>query len=223
MTKPRADIKIARILIVDDHPLVRQGLSELISHEPDLEVCGEASAAGEAFQKVQSTRPDLVLIDLSLKDISGLELIKQIKAWKNTTKMLVVSMLDESIYAERALHAGAMGFVNKEEATEKVIEAVRDVLEGKVYLGDQSRDRVLHRVVGGKVELAEPSVHSLSDRELEVFELIGQGQTTKQIATRMRLSSKTVETHRDRIKAKLKLANITELTRRAVHWVLEKN
>ncbi|MAE67809.1 MAG: DNA-binding response regulator [Phycisphaeraceae bacterium] len=210
-----------RILIVDDHPLVRQGLSDLIAQEPDLDMCGQAASAGEAFEMARSLHPDLVLVDLSLKDVSGMDLIKQLEAWDDSIRMLVVSMLDEALYAERVLHAGAMGFVNKDEATDVIIKAIRRVLQGRIYLSEQASERILGRVVKGPGDVDELAVDRLSDRELEVFELIGSGSTTRQIAERMHLSPKTIETYRDRIKTKLGLANTTELMRHAVKRVLE--
>jgi DNA-binding NarL/FixJ family response regulator len=209
-----------RILIVDDHPIVRHGLSELITQEPDLEVCGEAGDPAEAMRQVRETMPDVVIIDLSLKSGHGIELIEQIRAQYPSIRMLVSSVHDESLFAERVLRAGAAGYVNKQEATEKVIEAIRHVLEGEIYLSTHTSNRLLRSVVSGEPSGQNP-IQSLSNRELEVFEMIGQGLATKQIAARLKLSPKTVETHREKIKKKLNLTNSTELSRHAVQWVLE--
>ena len=213
----------ARIAIVDDHPIVRQGLSQLIAQHPGLEVCGEAADAVEALQMVSEKRPDLIIVDISLSSGNGIELIKQIKARDDRVKMLVSSMHDESLFAERALRAGAMGYINKGEATEKVFEAIHQVLGGKIYLSPRMTDRMLCRAIGTDDALAGSPIDSLSDRELEVFELIGQGLTTRQIASKLELSPKTVETYRENIKSKLNLSNATELTRHAVQWTLESS
>ncbi len=219
----KATKKLGRVLIVDDHPVVRHGLSELINRTADLEVVGQAGKASEAISVLDAVKPDLVVIDISLEDGSGIELIKQLKARNPEVKMLVNSMHDEKLYAERALRAGAMGYVNKEESMDQIVEAIRQVLRGRVYLSNAMSDRVLHRVVsGGSEEEGERSpVETLSDRELEVFELMGKGLTTRQIAKKLHLSPKTVETHREHIKTKLNLTNNNQLLRHAVQWVLE--
>ncbi len=212
----------ARILIVDDHPVVRSGLRMLIDDEPDLFVCGEAGDADEAIRALDAKHPDLVIVDLSLKGSSGLELIKRIKSRNSDSKMLVSSMFDESLYAERVLNAGALGYVSKQEAMEKVIEAIRCVLSGRVYLSAAMSDRMLHRIVRDHQAPQRSSVESLSDRELQVFEMIGRGRTTAEIAAQLHLSVKTVETHREKIKAKLALKTAAELYQHAVRWVLEQ-
>lgn len=209
-----------RVLIVDDHPIVRHGLVELIGADPELEVCGEAASVEEALGLVETACPHVVVVDLSLKSGHGLDLIEQIRARHERVKMLVSSVHDEAVFAERALRAGAMGYVNKEEATETVIEAIHQLLEGKIFLSERMSNRLLATVVEGR-PLDEDPVSSLSNREIEVFEMIGQGLTTKQIASKLRLSPKTVETHREKIKTKLNLANSTELSHRAVQWVME--
>lgn len=213
--------QIARVLIVDDHALVRRGLAELVSDEDDLEVCGQAESAESAIQIVTEMQPDLVVVDIALGGSNGIELIKRIKARFPKIKMLVASMHDESLFAQRALRAGAMGYVNKEEANEKVVEAIRQVLDDKVYLSPQMTSRVLHGVAARPEDVAKSPIESLSDREVEVFCMIGRGMTTRQVAERLHLSSKTIETHREHIKTKLRVANVTELTRHAVQWVLE--
>lgn len=212
----------ARILIVDDHPLVRSGLRVLIDDEPDLQVCGEAADADEAIRVLDARKPDLVIIDLSLKGSSGLELIKRIKSRAPDVKMLVSSMHDESLYAERVLNAGALGYINKQEAMEKVIEAIRGILQGRVFLSSAMSNRFLQRLTKDQKSQEQSAVGSLSDRELQVFELIGRGLATSAIAGQLHLSVKTVETHREKIKSKLKLTTATELTKHAVQWVLEQ-
>jgi DNA-binding NarL/FixJ family response regulator len=211
----------ARILIVDDHPVVRSGLRMLIDDEPDLLVCGEAGDADEAIRVLDAMKPDLVIVDLSLKGSSGLELIKRIKSRESGSKMLVSSMFDESLYAERVLNAGALGYVSKQEAMEKVIEAIRCVLSGRVYLSAAMSDRMLHRLTRDHQTPERSPVETLSDRELEVFEMIGRGRTTGEVASQLHLSVKTVETHREKIKAKLRLKSAAELYQYAVRWVLE--
>lgn len=212
----------ARILIVDDHPLVCRGLEELISLQSDLEVCGEAGGMAEALTIVESQKPDLMIIDLKLREGSGLELIKQIKARFPNVKMLVSSMYEEQLFAERVLRAGASGYINKQESTEQVVEAVRQILNGKVYLSNTMTEHMLYQLAVGPQEGAPDAVGSLSDRELQVFELFGQGLGTRQIADRLNLSIKTIETYRATIKQKLNLNTSRELVRRAVQWVLEE-
>lgn len=211
-----------RVLIVDDHPVVREGLALRISQQPDLEVCGSAADVAEALHLATTTQPDVAIIDIALKTGNGIDLIKRIKAHGVPVRMLVLSMYNESLYAERVLRAGAMGYINKENAPDQIINAIRQVLAGNVYLSESMIKRVLHRAVG---ETNESGVHSdmesLSDRELEVFKLIGQGMNTIQIAETMHLSIKTVETYRARIKQKLNLSTMSELIQRATVWALE--
>lgn len=211
----------ARILIVDDHPLVREGLAGRIAAQRDLAVCGQAEDVEQALADVARLEPDLVIVDLALKGGHGLELLKRIKAKHPAVKTLVATMHDEADYGERALRAGALGYINKQEVPEKVIEAVRQVLGGKIYVSPRLADRLVHRAVGGATALEESPYARLSDRELEVFRFIGQGLTTRQIAARLDLSVKTVETHRENVKAKLNVRNSAELSRQAVQWVLE--
>jgi DNA-binding NarL/FixJ family response regulator len=211
-----------KIMIVDDHALVRLGLAQLISHEPDMDVCGDARDADEALEKIEELRPDLVIVDISLQRGNGIELTKSLKARYPDVKVLISSMHDESLFAERALHAGALGYINKQEATDKVVEAIRHVLDGQIYLSPEMTNHLLHRLGNHRDDpLERPSLDSLSDREWEVFELIGRGRSTRQIAEQLHLSIKTIETHREHIKEKLNLTNSAELTRHAVHWVLE--
>lgn len=216
----QANPKRHKLLVVDDHPIVRRGLRELVADEPDLDVCGEAEDVSQALQQLEATRPDVVIVDLTLKGGHGLELIQDIKARNQQVKMLVSSMHDESLFAERALRAGAAGYISKQESPEKIIDAVRRVLRGEIYLSPRMTSRLLHRISTGE-PLEKNAVETLSDRELEVFEMVGQGLSTKQIARKLDLSHKTIETHREKIKLKLNLKNSAELSRHATQWVLE--
>ena len=209
------------VLIVDDHPIVRHGLAQLIDDGPRFNVCGQTACASEALTLVQRLKPDVMVVDLSLEGGNGLELIKQVKAQGLDTRMLVSSMHDEMLYAERSLRAGAMGYINKEQATDKIVEAINQILEGRIYLSEPMTERVLHRMMRKGHDADSSPIQSLSDRELEVFEMIGKGLTTQQIARKLHLSPKTVETHREHIKSKLDLKNNNELVRHAVQWVLE--
>jgi DNA-binding NarL/FixJ family response regulator len=210
-----------RIMLVDDHPLVRRGLTQLINGEDDLFVCAEASCGEDALANVDDVNPDLVVVDIALKGINGIELIKRMRSRLPDVKMLVSSMHDESLYAERALRAGARGYINKEEAPENVIEAIRQVLSGRVFLSSTMKDRLLSVMIDGGEPKEQSLVEALSDRELEVFTLIGRGLTTREIAHRLHLSVKTIETHRERVRSKLNISNSSELMRHAVQWVLE--
>jgi DNA-binding NarL/FixJ family response regulator len=218
---PETMKKTVKILIVDDHPIVREGLAARLARQPDFEICGEAEDVADALDKVKTTRPHMVIVDLSLKSGQGLDLIKRIKALGMDTKMLVSSMYDESLYAERSLRAGAMGYVNKQEVSEKIIDAIRQVIDGKIYLSPRMTERLLQRAVGAIPQLVQSPFETLTDRELEIFKMIGKGMTTRQIANDLHLSVKTVETHRENIKGKLNLPNSAELSREAVQWVME--
>ena len=214
---PPAGGRPARILIVDDHPAVREGLTIRLSREPDLAVCGEAADIAEALRVFDATSPDLAIIDINLKGGDGIDLIKRLKARDASVRLLVWSMYSESLCAERALRAGALGYINKEQATDQIIVAIRRVLDGKVYLGDVTTEQMLHRAVGeGKSSVSLAPVDALSDRELEVFRLIGRGLKTQEVAAQLHLSAKTVETYRDRIRAKLDLNTGLELGRCAL-------
>ena len=214
--------KSVRILIVDDHPLVRRGIRDLLRGETDLQVCAETDNAPEAMGHVSRLRPDLVLIVISLKRGHGLELVKQIKAHCRTTKMLVISMHDEPFFAERALAAGAHGYVCKLEAAERMVEAVRSVLSDKVFLSPNMADQVLQRVYQRGSFIDEKPLARLSGRELAVLEMIGRGLSTRMISQNLQLSIKTVETYREHIKKKLRLKSASELIHYATYWVLEK-
>jgi DNA-binding NarL/FixJ family response regulator len=207
-----------RILLVDDHPLVRERLAEIINREADLFVCGEAEDRHEALQAVDAKRPDLVIVDLTLKSSDGLELIKDIHARWASLRMLVVSMHDESLYAERVLRAGALGYITKQEATRNILLAVRRVLAGNIYLNERISTHILARLTskGGAVAITPAEV--LADRELQVFELTGRGLNTREIASRLHIAAKTVETYRARIRNKLSLEDGSELLRSAIAW-----
>jgi len=214
--------KRARILIVDDHPAVRVALAMLIGQQSDLEVCGEAADLSEALRLVAATQPDVAVIDISLKTGCGIDLIKRIKDRNDTIRMLVWSTHSESLYAERALHAGALGYINKDQATDKIVEGIRRVLEGKVYLSDAMVQTMLQRTVGGgREEVTRSPLDALANRELEVFRLIGQGVKTAEIAERLHVSVKTIETYRNRIREKLDLRDGTDLAHYATKWMLE--
>jgi DNA-binding NarL/FixJ family response regulator len=213
--------KPARVLIVDDHPAVREALAIRISGQCDLEVCGEAADISEALRLVADTQPDVAVVDISLKSGNGLDLIKRIRDRNHRVHILVLSMHSETLYAARALRAGALGYVNKDQATDKILEAIRRVWEGKVYLSDTMAERMLHRAVGGQEDTPRSPIDALTDRELEVFRLIGQGMKTAGIAERLHLSVKTIETYRDRIRQKLDLGDGTKLAHYATQWMLE--
>ena len=210
--------KKVRILLVDDHPIMRRGLAELINLEKDLVVCGEADSIQTALELIKRHEPHVALVDLSLKNESGLELIKDIKARFPEVLILVLSMHDELFYAERVLRAGAKGYVMKQQATDLVLVAIRRILGGEVYLSDLMSSKVLRNFTGKKTEKAGSSVDQLSDRELEVFRLIGTGLGTRQIAERLSRSVKTVETYREHIKLKLDLKDSSELVQNAIQW-----
>jgi DNA-binding NarL/FixJ family response regulator len=212
----------ARILIVDDHPMMREGLSVRISTQPDMRVCGEASDVDEALRQVQDLHPDLVIVDLSLRRGHGLDLIERIKAGHPTIKMLVVSQFDEALYAERSLRAGAQGYINKRECQEKILLALREVLAGRCYVSPEMTAHLVARAIDGGGPPGMDPVQRLSNRELEVFQLIGQGVPTSSIARQLHVSVHTVESHREKIRHKLGLKNGAELMRCAVQWVMEK-
>jgi len=209
-----------KVLLVDDHPIVRHGLAELIARQPDLEMCGDAADVPEALRQVEARRPAVAVIDISLEGGNGIALIEQIRTLYPEVKMLVSSMHDENVFAARALRAGALGYINKRESIRKVIDAVRQVLRGEIYLSTQMANRLLHRAALGEPIDQDPT-GALSNRELEVFELIGNGKNTRQIARQLDISPRTVETHRKKIKTKLNLANSAQLSRAAFQWVQE--
>ncbi len=218
-TKEPAKDKRTRVLLVDDHAVVRYGIAQLINQQGDLVVCGEEENASVALGAIAKVKPDLVIADISLKDSSGLELMRNIKAQYPGLAVLVVSAHDESIYAEIAFRAGALGYLMKEEALAKIITAIRRVLSGNIYVSDALGARMLQQQVRGQKDINQSPVQSLSDRELEVFQLIGQWKKTKEIAQELHLSIKTIEYYREQIKRKLNLQNSSELTHYATSWV----
>jgi len=208
-----------KILIVDDHPLVRQGIAALLSQQPDLEVSGEASDAHEALRLMEQCRPDVAVVDLKLKESSGLELIKDIQVRFPNVRVLVLSMRDEGFYAERVLRAGARGYITKEEGRHKLVDGIRKVLAGQICVSEKMATKVMGKIVGGGPEADGSSVDELTDRELEVFELIGNGLATREIATKLHISAKTVDSHREHIKRKLQLDTAADLVKHAIQWV----
>ncbi len=219
--KPRDKIdgNKAKILIVDDHPLVREGLADLVNKEKDLVVCGQAEDAYQAMEAIRELKPDMAIVDISLKETSGLELIKDIKVRHPSLPVLTLSMHEESVYAERALRAGAKGYIMKREATKKVVTAIRKVLRGQLYLSEKMMTRLVRKFVDGKPEAGTSPIDCLTDRELEVFSLLGRGNGTRQISEQLHLSVKTIETYRSRIKEKLNLTSASELLQHAFQWV----
>jgi len=208
-----------RILIADDHPLLREGLMQFINRQENLICCAESDSAASTFTAVQQHKPDLLLLDLRLRNEDGLELIKFLKGQYPELLILVISQCDETIYAERALRAGARGYIMKEEASDKVLAAISAVLSGEIYLSRKMALRLAERSIECRATGAGPGVESLTDRELQVFQLLGSGLTTRQIAAKMNLSFKTIETYRENIKHKLGLAGAAELVRCATSWI----
>jgi DNA-binding NarL/FixJ family response regulator len=207
------------ILIVDDHPLLRHGLAALIKSEPDLDVCGEAATSAAALEAIRQHSPDLVIVDLALDGVDGLDLIKTMKAHHPEIPALVLSMHDEALYAERALRAGARGYVNKQQLDDTLLIAIRHVLNGEMYLSEKTGARFAAKFLGGVTLEKESPLAVLTDRELAVFRLIGQGRCTREIAQQLHLSVKTIESHREHIKQKLALESGAELVRHATLWV----
>jgi len=210
-----------RIFIVDDHPLLRRGLAELINHETDMVFCGEAEDSPSAMKLITQIKPDLVIVDISLKGYNGIELIKNIKAFDHSIQILVLSMHDESVYAMRVLKAGAKAYVMKQEVVDKVMEAIRRIRMGKVFVSERVASRMLDQVVVGGDPATDSPIDLLSDRELEIVSMIGSGQPTREIAAKLHISIKTVESHRARIKEKLNLENAIQLVQFCVRWVEE--
>jgi len=218
MTQRHRQSTKKRILIVDDHPIVREGLITIINHEKDFEVCGEADEAREALKAISELEPDVVLVDITLKDSDGIELTKNLKSRYPTLPVIVLSIHDEFTYAERALRAGAQAYLMKEVVSQNIVAAIRTVLSGEIYVSNTMGKKMLRKLAAGKADVIGDPVDSLSDRELEIFRLIGQGYRPSKIAKSMHLSVKTVETYRGRIKEKLNLADADELLRFAIRW-----
>lgn len=209
----------SKIFVVEDHHIFRFGLCELIALENNLEVCGEAEDVDSAWKQIQEIQPDMVIVDISLKQGNGLELVEKIHGFDEDLPILVLSMHDESLYAERSLKAGAKGYIMKEETTGSVINAIQAVLNDKIYVSESMMNNVLNTLLGKPGQTVKFPVETLTNRELEVFSYIGRGMTTKQIAGRLNLGAKTIGTYRERIKDKLGLKNANELIKHAVYWV----
>jgi DNA-binding NarL/FixJ family response regulator len=213
-----------RIVIVDDHPIVRQGLQLLIGQQPDLEVCGEAESLDDALGVIAELAPDLAIVDIFLKGSSGIDLIKKLRDEQPKLRILVISMHDESIYAQRVLNAGANGYIMKQEATRKVVEAIRRVLKGEIYLSEKMIAAMLQCYADPRTPPPGASpVSRLTNRELQVFELLGRGFSSREIAEKLELSIKTVDTHRENIKEKMGIRNAVELVQTAVHWMMKES
>jgi DNA-binding NarL/FixJ family response regulator len=208
-----------RIYLVEDHPITREGFAHLLNFQADLEVCGQTATPASALAEIAALKPDLVILEISLPHSSGLELIKNLVVRQPGLPILVLSACDEALYAERCVRSGARGYIMKRAPTNEVMGAVRLVLQGELYLSEPVRSRVVQQHLHGPARMARSELETLSDRELEVFELIGRGQTTRSVAASLSVSVSTVETHRAHIKEKLRLANAMELVRRAVEWV----
>jgi DNA-binding NarL/FixJ family response regulator len=211
-----------RVFVVDDHPIVRQGLALLVNREPDLMVCGEAEDAQAAMQAVNAAKPDILVLDISLNGPDGLDLLKNIRTRHPELPVLVLSMHDESIYAERALRAGAQGYIMKQEATDKVLVALRRILGREIYVSERIANRMLQHYIGSPAAGKPSSIADLTDRELEVFRLIGEGHSTRQIAEELHISVKTVESYQAHIKEKLSLRSARELVQHAIQWAISE-
>ena len=212
-------LKKTTILIVDDHPMLRRGLAALIESEPDLAVCAEAATCGAALEAIRERQPDLVIVDLALDGSDGLDLVKDMKTRHPKIPALVLSMQDEAVYAARSLRAGARGYVTKQELADTVLAAIRRLLDGETFMSDKLKARLAAKYVSGRTLETDSPLGALSDRELQVFRLIGQGRSTRQIAKRLQLSIKTIESHREHIKQKLTVESAAELAHRATQWV----
>lgn len=224
MSQAGSASKKSKVFVVDDHPIVRQGLALLINREADLIVCGEAEDAHIAVQAIATAKPDILVVDISLNGPDGLDLLKDARTRYPELPVLILSMHDESIYAERALRAGAQGYIMKQEATEKVLVALRRILSGEIYVSERIANRMLQRYIGSPSAGNSSSIADLTDRELEVFRLIGEGHSTRQIAEELHISVKTVESYQAHIKEKLSLRSARELVQHAIQWTVgEKN
>jgi len=212
-----------RILIVDDHPIVRYGITRILNSEPDLVVCGDAENARTALDLIQSLKPDLVIVDISLRDMDGLQLTRTIRCDHPSLPIVILSMHDERVYAQKALRSGASGYIMKEESSEKLVSAIRQILKGEIYVSEEVKKNVLHAYAGKNKEKNTSIIDRLSDREREIFLLIGSGQTSRSIAHKLCLSVKTVETHRSRIKQKLELDTSAKLALAAMEWAKREN
>ena len=222
MATPKQHAGKKKVFIVDDHPIVRERVAELINQESDLVVCGEAEDAVQAVKQIGAVAPDIAIVDITLKDTYGIELIKQLKDLHPKLPTLVLSMHDESLYGERALRAGAKGYLTKQEATKKIIDAIRRILRGEIYVSDKLAGALVRKVAGGKEEGGGSLIDVLTDRELEVFQLLGQGLAVREVADRLFVSAKTVEAHHEHIKQKLNFKTSNELLRFAIQYTLQE-
>ena len=218
-----AGLKKSKVFVVDDHQLIRQGLALIINRETDLVVCGEAEDAPTAMDAIATTHPDILIVDISLNGPDGLDLLKEMRMRNPEVRVLILSMHDEKIYAERALRAGAQGYVMKQEAAGKVLVALRRILGGEIYVSEQISDRMMQRYIGGPSVGKPSSIADLTDRELEVFRLLGEGQSTREIAETLHISVKTVESYQAHIKEKLSLRSARELLQHAIQWCMDEN
>jgi DNA-binding NarL/FixJ family response regulator len=214
----KSSVRKTRILIVDDHPIVREGLETILSHEPDLEVCGQAEDAFGALNAISETKPGIAIVDITLRGSDGIDLTKTIKARYPELSVIVFSVHDESIYAERVLLAGAKGYLMKDVVSEHIVTAIRTVLRGEIYVSDTIAKKFMHIIAGDKAGIFKTAIERLSDRELETFRLIGEGYSMSKIAERLHLSVKTIETYRSRIKEKLGLTDAAQLLQYSIHW-----
>lgn len=212
-----------KILIVDDHPVVREGLASILDHEQDFQVCGQAEDVTGALEAIAGVKPDIAIVDISLKQSDGIELTKTLKARYPDIAVIILSVHDESVYAERVLLAGAKAYLMKDAVCEHIVKAIRKVLRGEIYVSDVVSDKFLHTIAGDKAGAAKTAIDSLSDREFETFRLIGQGYKASQIAVRLHLSVKTIETYRTRIKEKLRLENAAQLLQYSIAWSKNQN
>ncbi len=218
-----AELKKSKVFVVDDHQLIRQGLALIINRETDLVVCGEAEDAPTAMDAIATTHPDILIVDISLNGPDGLDLLKEMRMRNPEVRVLILSMHDEKIYAERALRAGAQGYVMKQEAAGKVLVALRRILGGEIYVSEQISDRMMQRYIGGPSVGKPSSIADLTDRELEVFRLLGEGQSTREIAETLHISVKTVESYQAHIKEKLSLRSARDLLKHAIQWCMDEN
>lgn len=221
-TPQKTEVKKSRVLLVEDHPMFRERLAHLINKDLEMTVCGEADNIQTAMALSQETHPDIAIVDITLRGSSGLELLKDFKAQGMKIPVLVLSMHDEMLYAERALRAGAKGYITKNEASSEVMVAIRKVLQGEVYLSTRMTTRLIERMADSGREVRTSEMELLTDRELEVFQLVGHGRNTREIAAQLHLGESTVDTYRARIKEKLRLKNVAELYHRATEWVKEQ-
>lgn len=219
----KSGIKKTRILIVDDHPIVREGLETILNHEPDMEVCGQAEDAFGALNAIAEGKPDIALVDISLKRSDGIELTKMIKTQYPELSVIVLSVHDESVYAERVLLAGAKGYLMKDVAAEHIVKAVRTILRGEIYVSDAIAKKFMHIIAGDKAGVFKTAIDHLSDRELETFRLIGEGYSVSKIAERLHLSVKTIETYRTRMKEKLLIADASQLLQYSIQWARDQD